>query len=114
MAEFPGHIREGRALQRWSIQSNHQFLDGQRESGEDVRRANVTAAIAISNIVKSSLGPVGLDKLLVDEIGDVVITNDGATILSQLEIEHPAARLLVDLAGLQDREVGDGTVRLSF
>jgi T-complex protein 1 subunit alpha len=69
----------------------------------------VTAAIAVANIVKSSLGPVGLDKMLVDDIGDVIITNDGATILAQLEVEHPAARLLVDLAQLQDKEVGDGT-----
>jgi T-complex protein 1 subunit alpha len=84
-------------------------LGGQRESGEDVRIGNVTAAIAVANIVKSSLGPVGLDKMLVDDIGDVTITNDGATILAQLEVEHPAARLLVDLAQLQDKEVGDGT-----
>jgi T-complex protein 1 subunit alpha len=69
----------------------------------------VTAAVAVANIVKSSLGPVGLDKMLVDDIGDVTITNDGATILAQLEVEHPAARLLVDLAQLQDKEVGDGT-----
>lgn len=85
------------------------FLHGQRESGQDVRTSNVTAAISISNIVKSSLGPVGLDKMLVDEIGDVLITNDGATILRQLEVEHPAARVLVDLAQLQDNEIGDGT-----
>jgi len=69
----------------------------------------VTAAIAVANIVKSSLGPVGLDKMLVDDIGDVLITNDGATILRQLEVDHPAARVLVDLASLQDTEVGDGT-----
>lgn len=69
----------------------------------------MTAAVAVANIVKSSLGPVGLDKMLVDDIGDVTITNDGATILAQLEVEHPAARLLVDLAALQDKEVGDGT-----
>eukprot|EP00978_Attheya_sp_CCMP212_P037443 scaffold176427_cov44-Attheya_sp.AAC.1 len=65
--------------------------------------------MAVANIVKSSLGPVGLDKMLVDDIGDVLITNDGATILQQLEVEHPAARVLVDLAQLQDHEVGDGT-----
>ena len=69
----------------------------------------MTAAVAVANIVKSSLGPVGLDKMLVDDIGDVTITNDGATILAQLEVEHPAARLLVDLSRLQDAEVGDGT-----
>lgn len=85
------------------------FLHGQRETGQDVRISNVTAAVAVANIVKSSLGPVGLDKMLVDDIGDVLITNDGATILRQLEVEHPAARVLVDLAQLQDNEVGDGT-----
>ena len=67
------------------------------------------AASAIANVVKSSLGPIGLDKMLVDDIGDVTITNDGATILGLLEVEHPAAKVLVDLAQLQDQEVGDGT-----
>lgn len=85
------------------------FINGQRETGQDVRVGNVTAALAVANIVKSSLGPVGLDKMLVDDIGDVLITNDGATILKSLEVEHPAARVLVDLANLQDQEVGDGT-----
>lgn len=77
------------------------LLDGERTSGQDVRTENVTAAMAIANIVKTSLGPVGLDKMLVDEIGDVTITNDGATILAQLDIEHPAAKVLVELAQLQ-------------
>ena len=86
-----------------------QFLGGTRESGEDVRNSNVMAAIAVANIVRSSLGPTGLDKMLVNEIGDVIVTNDGATILKQIDIEHPAAQLLVDLAQLQDQEVGDGT-----
>eukprot|EP00956_Cyclotella_meneghiniana_P027813 scaffold63380_cov59-Cyclotella_meneghiniana.AAC.2 len=85
------------------------FINGTRETGQDVRTANVTAALAVANIVKTSLGPVGLDKMLVDDIGDVLITNDGATILKSLEVEHPAARVLVDLANLQDSEVGDGT-----
>ena len=85
------------------------FLNGERETGQDVRTGNVTAALAIANICKTSLGPVGLDKMLVDDIGDVTITNDGATILKQLEVEHPAAKVLVELADLQDQEVGDGT-----
>mmetsp|Transcript_37441 Transcript_37441/g.116634 ORF Transcript_37441/g.116634 Transcript_37441/m.116634 type:complete len:550 (+) Transcript_37441:69-1718(+) len=84
-------------------------LHGERESGADVRAANVTAVSALANILKSSLGPQGLDKMLVDDIGDVTITNDGATILKQLEVEHPAAKVLVELANLQDTEVGDGT-----
>uniref|UniRef100_A0A673M5C7 T-complex protein 1 subunit alpha n=1 Tax=Sinocyclocheilus rhinocerous TaxID=307959 RepID=A0A673M5C7_9TELE len=82
---------------------------GQRTTGESVRTQNVMAAASIANIVKSSLGPVGLDKMLVDDIGDVTITNDGATILKLLEVEHPAAKVLCELAELQDKEVGDGT-----
>ncbi|XP_013142307.1 PREDICTED: T-complex protein 1 subunit alpha [Papilio polytes] len=82
---------------------------GTRFSGAPVRTQNVMAAAAIANIVKSSLGPVGLDKMLVDDIGDVTVTNDGATILKMLEVEHPAAKVLVELAHLQDEEVGDGT-----
>ncbi len=84
-------------------------IDGSRQTGETVRDQNVMACMAIANVVKSSFGPVGLDKMLVDDIGDVIITNDGATILAQLEVEHPAAKVLVDLADLQDKEVGDGT-----
>merc|ERR1711976_1107978 len=77
--------------------------------GRDVRGQNVMAASSIANIVKSSLGPVGLDKMLVDDVGDVTVTNDGATILKLLEVEHPAAKVSVELAQLQDEEVGDGT-----
>ncbi|XP_020813582.1 T-complex protein 1 subunit alpha [Drosophila serrata] len=84
-------------------------IAGTRQSGASVRTQNVMAALSISNIVKSSLGPVGLDKMLVDDIGDVTVTNDGATILRLLEVEHPAAKVLVELAQLQDEEVGDGT-----
>ncbi|RMZ52070.1 hypothetical protein APUTEX25_001264 [Auxenochlorella protothecoides] len=84
-------------------------INGDRTSGQDVRTQNTTAVLAVANILKSSLGPVGLDKMLVDDIGDVTISNDGATILKLLEVEHPAAKILVDLADLQDQEVGDGT-----
>lgn len=84
-------------------------LLGERTTGNTVRTQNVLAATTIANIVKSSFGPVGLDKMLVDDVGDVTITNDGATILKQLEVEHPAAKILVELAQLQDDEVGDGT-----
>lgn len=84
-------------------------IQGKRITGKDVRAHNVTAVQAIANILKSTLGPKGLDKMLVDDVGDVTISNDGATILKQLEIQHPAARLLVDLSELQDQEVGDGT-----
>lgn len=84
-------------------------VGGSRVSGSSVRSQNVMACNSIANVVKSSLGPVGLDKMLVDDIGDVQITNDGATILNLLEVEHPAGKVLVDLAKLQDEEVGDGT-----
>jgi T-complex protein 1 subunit alpha len=129
-------------------------IAGERTSGQDVRTQNTTAVTAVANILKTSLGPVGLDKvrllefplpandlgrfpqiphsdrphptfiflfilltpsprflmqMLVDDIGDVTITNDGATILKLLEVEHPAAKILVELAELQDAEVGDGT-----
>merc|ERR1712216_262392 len=84
-------------------------ISGQRTSGAAVRQANVTAALAIANIVKSSLGPLGLDKMLLDNMGEITITNDGATILQLLEVEHPAGKILDELAGLQDSEVGDGT-----
>jgi len=82
---------------------------GQREQGQDVRTQNIMAVLSLSGIVKTSLGPQGLDKMLVDDIGDVTITNDGATILKQLEVTHPAAKVLVELSQIQDREVGDGT-----
>uniref|UniRef100_A0A914VZP7 T-complex protein 1 subunit alpha n=1 Tax=Plectus sambesii TaxID=2011161 RepID=A0A914VZP7_9BILA len=84
-------------------------LTGKRTTGASIRSQNVMAAAAIANIVKSSLGPVGLDKMLVDDVGDVTITNDGATILKMLEVDHPAGKILVELAQLQDEEVGDGT-----
>lgn len=84
-------------------------ISGTRESGQDVRTANVTACVAVANILRSSLGPQGLDKMLVDEVGDVTVTNDGATIVGLLEVEHPAARVLTELAQQQDQEVGDGT-----
>merc|ERR1711939_740783 len=85
------------------------FLGGQKISGADIRDQNVLATQAIANVVKSSFGPSGLDKMMVDDIGDVTVTNDGATILSLLDVEHPAGKILVDLAQQQDKEVGDGT-----
>jgi len=90
-------------------QTNALTLGGERSSGQDVRSQNVMAAVAVANVVKTSLGPVGLDKMLVDDIGDVTISNDGATILKLLEVEHPAGKVLVELAQQQDKEVGDGT-----
>ncbi|ODQ78253.1 hypothetical protein BABINDRAFT_162908 [Babjeviella inositovora NRRL Y-12698] len=92
-----------------NARSDTLFLGGEKVSGDDIRNQNVLAASAVANVVKSSLGPVGLDKMLVDDIGDVVVTNDGATILSLLDVQHPAGKILVELAQQQDREVGDGT-----
>jgi len=68
------------------------FLGGQKISGQDIREQNVLATQAIANVVKSSFGPSGLDKMMVDDIGDVTVTNDGATILSLLDVEPPPAR----------------------
>ncbi|KAK3075893.1 T-complex protein 1 subunit alpha, partial [Coniosporium uncinatum] len=85
------------------------FLGGQKISGQDIRDQNVLATQAIANVVRTSFGPSGLDKMMVDDIGDVTVTNDGATILSLLDVEHPAGKILVDLAQQQDKEVGDGT-----
>eukprot|EP00708_Paratrimastix_pyriformis_P002478 GAFH01001226.1.p2 GENE.GAFH01001226.1~~GAFH01001226.1.p2 ORF type:complete len:539 (+),score=222.21 GAFH01001226.1:31-1647(+) len=75
----------------------------------EIRQQNTTAIQAVANILKSSLGPSGLDKMIVDNVGDVTISNDGATILRQLDVQHPAAKVLCELSELQDKEVGDGT-----
>jgi thermosome len=80
-----------------------------RSKGKDAQNNNITAARAIADSVKSSLGPRGMDKMLVDSIGDVVITNDGVTILKEMDVQHPAAKMLVEVAKAQDAEVGDGT-----
>lgn len=85
------------------------IFNGERTSGMDIRKENVQAAVSVANIVRTSLGPVGLDKMMVDDTGEVTITNDGATILKLLDVEHPAAKVLVELADLQDQEIGDGT-----
>jgi len=80
-----------------------------RETGKDAMRNNIQAAIAIADAVRSTLGPRGMDKMLVDSLGDVVITNDGVTIMKEIEVEHPAAKMIVEVAKTQDTEVGDGT-----
>ena len=80
-----------------------------RERGKDAQRLNILVAKAVANAVKSTLGPRGMDKMLVDEFGDVTVSNDGATILKEMAIEHPVGKMLVDLAKTQDEEVGDGT-----
>eukprot|EP01017_Pseudomicrothorax_dubius_P007591 TRINITY_DN12374_c0_g3_i2.p1 TRINITY_DN12374_c0_g3~~TRINITY_DN12374_c0_g3_i2.p1 ORF type:complete len:537 (+),score=191.32 TRINITY_DN12374_c0_g3_i2:145-1755(+) len=80
-----------------------------RLKGIDAIKSNIVAARAVSDLLKTSLGPKGLDKMLVSPDGDVLITNDGATIVDKMEIEHPVARLMVELSKSQDNEIGDGT-----
>jgi thermosome len=80
-----------------------------REKGKGAQFNNITAARAIADSVRSTLGPRGMDKMLVDSMGDVVITNDGVTILKEIDVEHPAAKMLVEVAKTQDEECGDGT-----
>ncbi|MGC9079770.1 MAG: thermosome subunit beta, partial [Nanopusillaceae archaeon] len=82
-----------------------------RTIGREAMRSNIMAAVLVAEILKTSLGPRGMDKMLVDELGDVRVTNDGATILDQMHVEHPAARLIIEIAKTQDKEVGDGTKR---
>ncbi|MDH4123925.1 MAG: thermosome subunit beta, partial [Thermoplasmata archaeon] len=80
-----------------------------REKGKGAQFSNIAAAKAIGEAVRSTLGPRGMDKMLVDSMGDVVITNDGVTILKEIDVEHPAAKMIVEVAKTQDEECGDGT-----
>ncbi|MFW9782182.1 MAG: thermosome subunit beta [Candidatus Heimdallarchaeota archaeon] len=81
----------------------------ERQRGKDAMENNIAAAKVIAEAVRTSLGPMGMDKMLVDQFGDVVITNDGATILKEIDVQHPAAKMMVEVAKTQDSEVGDGT-----
>ncbi len=84
--------------------------EGSKQSrGRDAQRNNISAAKLIAEIISSSLGPRGMDKMLVDSIGDITITNDGATILKEIDVQHPAAKMMVEVAKATDSEVGDGT-----
>jgi thermosome len=80
-----------------------------RNRGRDAQRSNITAAMIVSEVVKSTLGPRGMDKMLVDSLGDVTVTNDGATVLDEVDVQNPAAKMMVEVAKTQDDEVGDGT-----
>ncbi|KXB03600.1 thermosome subunit, partial [candidate division MSBL1 archaeon SCGC-AAA261F19] len=80
-----------------------------RQRGKDAQRSNISAARVVSQAVRTTLGPRGRDKMLVDDLGDVIISNDGATILDEMDLEHPAAKMIVEVAETQDDEVGDGT-----
>ena len=88
--------------------------DVQRLLGKDAQRNNILAARMVAEIVKTTLGPKGMDKMLVSPTGDIIITNDGVTILEEMQIEHPAAKMIVDIAKTQDSEVGDGTTTVAM
>ncbi|MDM7911461.1 MAG: TCP-1/cpn60 chaperonin family protein, partial [Methanotrichaceae archaeon] len=80
-----------------------------RTRGRDAQTYNIMAALAVADAVRSTLGPKGMDKMLVDSTGNTTVTNDGATILKEMDIEHPAAKMMVEVAKAQDQQVGDGT-----
>ncbi|MCW1301044.1 MAG: thermosome subunit beta [Candidatus Nanoarchaeia archaeon] len=80
-----------------------------RTVGRDAQRMNIMAARIVAETIRTTLGPKGMDKMLVDSLGDITITNDGATILKEMEVEHPAAKMIVEVAKTQEEEVGDGT-----
>src|SRR2546426_4508680 len=81
----------------------------QRSRGKDAQRSNIMAAKVLAETVRSTIGPRGMDKMMVGSIGDIVITNDGATIMKEMDVQNPAAKMLVEVAKTQDSEVGDGT-----
>ncbi|HEU5487743.1 MAG TPA: thermosome subunit beta [Candidatus Nitrosotalea sp.] len=80
-----------------------------QQKGRDAQKNNIAAAKLVSELVRTSLGPRGMDKMLVDSLGDVTITNDGATILKEIDVQHPAAKMMVEISKTVDNEVGDGT-----
>jgi len=81
----------------------------ERSKDKEATSNNIAAARAVADSVRSTLGPKGMDKMLVDSMGDVVITNDGVTILKEIDVQHPAAKMIVEVAKTQDTECGDGT-----
>ncbi len=81
----------------------------ERQQGKNAQKNNIEAAKAIADAVRTTLGPKGMDKMLVDSIGDIVISNDGATILKEMDVDHPTAKMIVEASKSQDTAVGDGT-----
>ncbi len=81
----------------------------QRSTGKNAQRNNIMAAKLVAETVRTTLGPMGMDKMLVDSLGDIIITNDGVTILEEMQVEHPAAKMLIEVAKTQEEEIGDGT-----
>ncbi|RLI33680.1 thermosome subunit, partial [Candidatus Bathyarchaeota archaeon] len=80
-----------------------------RSRGKEARRSNIAAARIIAEVLRTTLGPRGMDKMLIDSLGDITITNDGASILEEIDVQHPAAKMVIEVAKTQDKEVGDGT-----
>lgn len=96
-------------------ESNYVMSDNvSRTLGKDAQRNNIMAAKIVSDIVKTTLGPKGMDKMLVDSSGNIIVTNDGVTILEEMEIDHPAAKMMVEIAKTQETEVGDGTTTVAL
>jgi len=83
--------------------------DTERTRGRDARKSNMMAAQIIAEVLKTTLGPRGMDKMLIDSLGDITITSDGATVLDEIDVQHPAAKMMIEVAKTQDKEVGDGT-----
>ena len=83
--------------------------DTDRQRGRDARKSNMMAAQIIAEVLKTTLGPKGMDKMLIDSLGDITITSDGATVLDEIDVQHPAAKMMIEVAKTQDKEVGDGT-----
>jgi thermosome len=83
--------------------------DTERQRGRDARKSNMMAAQIIAEVLKTTLGPRGMDKMLIDSLGDITITSDGATVLDEIDVQHPAAKMMIEVAKTQDDEVGDGT-----
>ena len=86
----------------------------QRNIGREAQRMNILAAKLVAQTVRTTLGPKGMDKMLVDSMGDIIVTNDGVTILREMQIEHPAAKMIVEISKTQEEEVGDGTTTVAI
>jgi len=83
--------------------------DSQRTEGREAQKMNISAAKMVAETVRTTLGPKGMDKMLVDGMGEVTVTNDGVTILEEMNIQHPAGKMMVEIARTQEEEIGDGT-----
>jgi len=96
-----------------AYQGNQQVIvlkeDTKRSRGRDARRSNMMAGQIVAEVLKTTLGPRGMDKMLVDSLGDITITSDGAKVLEEIDVQHPAAKMIIEIAKTQDKEVGDGT-----